>query len=165
MLDAFDEVLGLSLKSEQLGFSHMASRAALMYVALIILVRFAKKRFLGGATAFDYILVVLIGAVAGRAMTGGAPYFASLFGLVVMIAMHWIFSATSQRSEAFSHLIKGHATVIIKYGKVDKAALAKAHMSEDDLDEDLRDKGVKDPAQVAEARLERSGKLSVIKKR
>jgi len=165
MLDTFDEALGLSLKSEQLGFGHMAARAALMYVALIVLVRLAKKRFLGGATAFDYILVVLIGAVAGRAMTGGAPYFASLFGLVVMIAMHWVFSATSQRSEAFSHFIKGHATVIIKDGKVDKAALAKTHMSGDDLDEDLRDKGVKDPAQVAEARLERSGKLSVIKKR
>ena len=82
MADLLDEALGLSLKSEQLGFGHMAARAAVMYVALIVLVRFAKKRFLGQATAFDYILVVLIGAVAGRAMTGGAPYFASLFGLL-----------------------------------------------------------------------------------
>src|SRR5437762_13484136 len=69
----------------------MASRAALMYRVLMVLVLFAKKRFLGGATAFDFILVVLIGSVAGRAMTGGAPYFASLFGLVIMIAMHWYF--------------------------------------------------------------------------
>jgi uncharacterized membrane protein YcaP (DUF421 family) len=37
-------------------------------------------------------------------------------------------------------------------------------MSNDDLHEDLRDKGVKSPAEVQEARLERSGKLSVIKK-
>src|SRR5437762_11637437 len=144
MLDTFDEVLGLSLKSDQLGFGHMAARAALMYIALIVLVRLAKKRFLGGATAFDYILVILIGAVAGRAMTGGAPYFASLFGLFVMVAMHWTFSATSQRSQAFSNFIKGYATMIIKDGKVDQAALAKAHMSEDDLDEDLRETGVKD---------------------
>jgi uncharacterized membrane protein YcaP (DUF421 family) len=142
----------------------MAARAALMYVALIVLVRVAKKRFLGGATAFDYILVVLIGAVAGRAMTGGAPYFASLFGLFVMVAIHWAFSATSQRSQAFSHFIKGYATSIIKDGKIDQAALAKAHMSGDDLNEDLREKGIKDASAVAEARLERSGKLSVIKK-
>jgi len=37
-------------------------------------------------------------------------------------------------------------------------------MSRDDLDEDLRDKGVSDPSEVEEARLERSGRLSVIQK-
>ena len=163
MADLLDEALGLSLKSEQLGFGHMAARAVLMYVALIVLVRFAKKRFLGQATAFDYILVVLIGAVAGRAMTGGAPYFASLFGLFVLVAMHWVFSAGSQRSQAFSSLIKSHATTIIRDGKLDTREMAKAHMSGDDLDEDLREKGVKEPSEVQEARLERSGKLSVIK--
>jgi uncharacterized membrane protein YcaP (DUF421 family) len=164
MLENFDEILGLSLKSEQLGFGHMAARAALMYIALIALVRFAKKRFLGGATAFDYILVIMIGAVAGRAMTGGAPYFASLFGLLVLVSMHWVFSATSQRSQAFSHFIKGYATTIIRNGKIDRDAMAQTHMSGDDLEEDLRDKGVKDAAQVQEARLERSGKLSVIER-
>src|SRR5205085_90403 len=164
MADLLDQALGLSLKSEQLGFGYMAARAAVMYVALIVLVRFAKKRFLGQATAFDYILVILVGAVAGRAMTGGAPYFASLFGLFVLVAMHWLFSAASQRSQAFSHLIKGNATTIIKDGKIDKHEMARAHMSDDDLDEDLREKGVKQASQVDEARLERSGKLSVVKK-
>jgi uncharacterized membrane protein YcaP (DUF421 family) len=119
---------------------------------------------LGQATAFDYILVVLIGSVAGRAMTGGAPYFASLFGLFVLVAMHWMFSAASQRSQVFSSFIKGHATTIIRDGKLDAREMAKAHMSGDDLDEDLREKGVKEPYEVKEARLERSGKLSVIKK-
>jgi uncharacterized membrane protein YcaP (DUF421 family) len=164
MLEIVDDVLGLSLKSEQLGFGHMAARAAVMYVALIILVRLAKKRFLGEATAFDYILVVLIGAVAGRAMTGGSPFFASLFGIFIMIAIHWIFSAAAQRSQLFSYWIKGNATTIIKHGEVDREAMAKTHMSPDDLDEDLRSKGVKDPGQVDEARLERSGSLSVVKK-
>jgi uncharacterized membrane protein YcaP (DUF421 family) len=39
-----------------------------------------------------------------------------------------------------------------------------AHMSKDDLAEDLRQAGVKSRSDVKEARLERSGKLSVIKK-
>jgi uncharacterized membrane protein YcaP (DUF421 family) len=37
-------------------------------------------------------------------------------------------------------------------------------MSPDDLEEDLRDKGIRDASEVEEARLERSGRLSVIKK-
>jgi uncharacterized membrane protein YcaP (DUF421 family) len=164
MIHVVDNVLGLSLKSEELGYGQMAARTLVMYIALIVLVRLGKKRFLASATAFDYILVILIGSVAGRAMTGGSPYFPSILAMLVLIALHWIFSAVACRSTAFSQLIKGHATPLIHGGKLDKRALARAHMSADDLDEDLRDKGVRLPSEVEEARLERSGKLSVIKK-
>jgi len=88
----------------------MAVRALVMYLALIVLVRLGKKRFLGGATAFDYIPVILISSVAGRAMTGGAPYFASMLGILILIGLHWVFSAVACRSAAFSRLIKGHST-------------------------------------------------------
>jgi len=162
-IEWIDAVMGLSLKSEQLGFGHMAARAAMMYIALIVLVRLGKKRFLGGATAFDYILVVMIGAVAGRAMTGGSPYFASLLGVLTLILMHWVFSAVARRSSWFSHLIKGNATRLIKDGTVDFRALAHAHMSADDLSEDLRSHGETDPSLIGEAYLERSGKVSVLK--
>jgi uncharacterized membrane protein YcaP (DUF421 family) len=36
-------------------------------------------------------------------------------------------------------------------------------MSDGDLAEDLREKGIRSPSEVDEARLERSGRLSVIK--
>jgi uncharacterized membrane protein YcaP (DUF421 family) len=159
-----DAVMGLSLQPLQIGFGHMAVRAFLMYVLLIVLVRFGKKRFLGNATAFDYILVVLVGAIAGRAMTGGAAYFPSLLGIAILIAMHWVFSALASRSPWFSHLIKGNATRLIQGGKVDAKALARAHMSKDDLSEDLRSHGEQEAHGVERAYLERSGKLSVIKK-
>jgi uncharacterized membrane protein YcaP (DUF421 family) len=164
MLDLIDQVMGLSLKSEQLGFGQMAVRAVVMYIALIIVVRSAKKRFLSNATAFDFILTVMVGAVAARAMTGGAPFFPALLAVLVLVGMHWAFSAVAQRSRGFGNLIKGHSTLLVRDGKVDQHALRAAHMSMDDLHEDLREKGVRDPAEVNEARLERSGKLSVLKK-
>ena len=71
----------------------MAVRAFVMYLALIAIVRSAKKRFLSNATAFDFILTVMVGAGAARAMTGGAPFLPSLLALVVLVAMHWLFSA------------------------------------------------------------------------
>jgi uncharacterized membrane protein YcaP (DUF421 family) len=64
-----------------------------------------------------------------------------------------------------SFLTKGRDTVLIRDGTIDKAALRGAHMSDDDLNEDLRQNGVASAAEVKEARLERSGKLSVIKLR
>jgi uncharacterized membrane protein YcaP (DUF421 family) len=163
MFDFLDEIFGFSLKSEQLGFGHMAARAVLMYAVLIIIVRSAKKRFLSKATAFDFILTVMIGSIAARAMTGGAPFFPSILGVVVMVVIHWIISWKARRSAGLSHLIKGHDTLLIKDGQVFEKRLADAHMSRDDLNEDLRQKGVSGPSDVREARLERSGKLSVIK--
>jgi hypothetical protein len=41
-----DNVFGFSLKFEQLGYGHMAARAALIYRLLILVLRSAKKRFL-----------------------------------------------------------------------------------------------------------------------
>jgi uncharacterized membrane protein YcaP (DUF421 family) len=161
--DTGDAVLGLSLKSEQLGFGHMAARAVLMYVILIWLVRSAKKRFLSRATAFDTILVIVIGSIAARALTGGAPYFPSVLALLVLVITHWVFSYVGRKSAWFSGLIKGHSTTLIHDSNIDHSALRDAHMSRDDLDEDLRQQGVSDPSQVTEARLERSGNLSVIK--
>jgi uncharacterized membrane protein YcaP (DUF421 family) len=159
-----DTLLGLSLRPEQLGFGHMAARALLMYVILIWLVRTAKKRFLSNATAFDFILTVMVGSIAARALTGGAPYFPSMLAMLVLIAMHWLFSLAGREWSWFSHLIKGHTTLLIRDGRIDHAALRDAHMSRDDLDEDLRQQGVTSPEAVAEARLERNGKLSVIKR-
>jgi len=162
--ELLDNVFGLSLKSEQLGYGHMAARAALMYILLIIVVRSAKKRFLSNATAFDFILTIMIGSIAARAMTGGAPFFPSMLGVVVMVCIHWVISWGARGSPTISQLIKGHDTLLIKDGQVLEKPLANAHMSRDDLDEDLREKGISNPGAVKEARLERSGKLSVIKK-
>jgi uncharacterized membrane protein YcaP (DUF421 family) len=164
MYRALDTLLGLSLKSEQLGYGHMAARALLMYVLMVIIVRLGKKRFLGRATAFDVILVIMIGSIAARALTGGAPFFPATFGIVVLVALHWLISLAARGSPVFSGLVKGHSTILIKDGKLEKKALSDAHMSDDDLDEDLREQSVANPSEVAEARLERSGRLSVVKK-
>jgi uncharacterized membrane protein YcaP (DUF421 family) len=157
-----DLLLGLSLKSEQLGFGHMAARAALMYVLLIWLIRSAKKRFLGQATAFDLILVIIVGSIAARGLTGGAPYFPCVFAIAVLIAMHWVFSYLARRWKWLSGLLKGHSTILIERGRIIEEALSDAHMSRDDLEEDLRQKGVAALSRVDEARLERSGRVSVI---
>lgn len=82
----------------------------------------------------------------------------------MLVLLHRIISYLAKDSKALSYLVKGHDTLLIKNGHVDKRALASAHMSDDDLAEDLRQQGVEKPDRVREARLERNGKLSVIKK-
>lgn len=159
-----ETVLGLSQQAQNLSIGQICLRALVVYLVLLMAVRFGKKRFLSSATAFDAILVILIGSTAARAISGNVPFFGTLVAVFVLIALHWVISLMSRDWPAFSALVKGHTTLLIKNGKVERQALKEAHMSNDDLEQDLREQGADDASQVKEARLERNGKLSVIKK-
>src|SRR5690242_9473807 len=100
-----EQLLGLSLKSEQLSWWQMCGRAFVIYVCLIAIIRLGKKRSLGRATAFDAVLMIIIGSVAARTITGGAPFVAGLLSVALLVALHWMFSALALRSLTLSGLI------------------------------------------------------------
>lgn len=160
-----DRLLGLSAASaNELTTAQVCLRALVVYFVLILFVRIGKKRFLGQATAFDAVLIIMIGSLASRSVSGTAPFIATLAATLVFVLVHWSISYVSLRSPTLSSLVKGNDTLLIKDGRLDRKALRDAHMSSDDLDEDLREQGVEQLQEVKEARLERSGKLSVIRK-
>jgi uncharacterized membrane protein YcaP (DUF421 family) len=162
--EIMDQTLGLSLRAQQLALWQVALRAVVTYAIMIVLVRMGKKRSLGRATAFDAILIIVIGSIAARGVTGNAPLFECLTAVLVLIALHWIISFVTRSYPAVGDLVKGRSTTLVRGGRLDKRALADAHMARDDLEEDLRQKGIEHLDDVKEARLERSGKLSVIEK-
>ena len=156
-------LLGVGLESKELGVWQMGLRAIVVYVVTVIMVRLGKKRFLGRATAFDVILGIMLGSIVSRAVTGNAPMLPALLASAVLVLMHFVFSGMALRWHGFGSLIKGNPRLIVRDGAIDERNLRKAHMTEHDLHEDLRSKSVARLDQVAEARLERSGQMSVIK--
>ena len=154
--------LGLGLDSKELGTAQMALRAGVVYAAMVVAVRLGKKRFMGQATAFDVILGIMLGSLASRAITGNAPLGPTLAAAGALLAMHWAFSALALRWHRFGVAIKGRPVVLVREGRVDERAMRAAHLTEHDLHEDLRRRGVARVEQVAEARLERNGAISVV---
>jgi hypothetical protein len=124
---------------------------------------FESDQFPRSETAFDAILIILIGSILSRGVSGTAPFFSSVLAAGWLIALHSVFSFMSCRSDRLSRLIKGNPTVLIKDGHVDRRMLRNVHMSEGDLEEDLRKKGLRNASEVSEGRLERDGTLSVLK--
>lgn len=155
-------LLGSGVKPEHLDVAQAVCRAALVYVAVLLLVRLGKKRFLGRGTAFDVIVGIIIGSIAGRAITGNALLSTALAGIAVILGLHWLFSGLATRWHGFGALIKGHDRMLIRDGQLDEGALARAHLTRADLDEDLRQKGRASFDDIQEGRIERSGELSVL---
>src|SRR5260221_11443783 len=89
-----ESLLGLSEKAEGLTLAQGALRAFLVNGALIGFVRLGKKRFLSQATAFDAILVILIGSIASRGVSGTAPCVPSVFHAGCFTSPHSRLSVT-----------------------------------------------------------------------
>jgi uncharacterized membrane protein YcaP (DUF421 family) len=101
-----DALLGLSVtKAEELSTLQVCCRALVVYLVLIGYVRFAKKRFLSEATGFDAILVIVIGSIASRAISGAAPFVSSLAGTFVLVLVHWVISYVTQDSPLLSYVV------------------------------------------------------------
>jgi uncharacterized membrane protein YcaP (DUF421 family) len=161
--EALRLTLGLGLQGEEIKVMQMGLRAVIVYVVTVAIVRLGKKRFMGGSTAFDVILGIMLGSIVSRAITGNAPFFGALAASVVLLAMHWLFSSIAVRFHGFGWLIKGAPAVLVRNGEIDWEAMRKTHMTEHDLWQDLRVRGISDLSEVSEARMERGGQLSVLK--
>jgi uncharacterized membrane protein YcaP (DUF421 family) len=157
--------LGLAAEDRQLSAVQMALRAVVVYAVTVVVVRLGKKRFMGQSTAFDMILGIMLGSIVSRAITGNAPFFPALAAAAVLVAVHWALSGLAFRWPGFGTTFKGHERLLVRDGAIDWRAMRRSHMSERDLWEDLRGKGVARLEEVAEARLERSGELSVVRAR
>jgi uncharacterized membrane protein YcaP (DUF421 family) len=166
IVHATNTVLGLSLNPDDLGAGQMALRAVLVYVAGLIIVRLAKKRFMGRHSAFDSVLLVILGSVLSRAINGTAAFFETLGASLVLVGAHWVTGYAAYHSHRFGDAVKGYESELVRDGVVDETRMRKHHISEHDLDEALRLQGnTTQLSDVATAHLERSGDISVITRR
>ena len=162
LMPLLEALLGLGRDASDITVLQMALRASLTFAVTLAIVRLGKRRLMGGNTAFDVIVGVIIGSTVSRGLTGNAPLAPTLAAAAAIVAMHWAVSALALRAGWFSRLAKGEPVLLVSEGRADPDALRRAHMTEGDLQEALRAQGLNDLEGVAEAHLERSGKVSVI---
>ena len=160
----FEELLGLGVEPKQLTFLQISIRGIIVFAATLVMVRISSKRSLAEKTAFDATLLVIIASVLARAINGSAPFFPTLGTGFVLVLLHRFLALTAYYSHSFGILIKGKATVLVESGKLQRRNMSINHISEHDLEEDMRlDAGTEDPSKIKVARLERSGDISFIK--
>jgi uncharacterized membrane protein YcaP (DUF421 family) len=161
-----DRVLGLHLEAANLGFGHMTLRAMIVFCVAVVLARVGNRRLLAHNAGFDIMLLVVLGSVLSRGINGQAAFFPTLGVSAVLVGLHHLVATLALHSHWFSQLAKGSPRTLVRRGQVDQAAMRKAKISGDDLEENLRlNGGVSDVREVAEARLERNGSISVVKAR
>ena len=140
----------------------MSLRAALIFVLGVLIVRFAATRAFGKWSALDIIFAVVVGSNLGRAMTGSAPFLATLIATLVLVVLHGVLARASARWSWLSHLTKGGAVVLVENGVANTKRMQRAGIGEGDLRMALRTAGHANLDEVKTVSLERNGSITII---
>ena len=127
--------------------------------------RVMGKRQIGELNPQELVITILISAVATVPLeNNGMPLANSLIPIAIFISFEIINSTLSMKSIKFRSLIKGKPRFIIKDGEIQQGELTKLRFTIDDLTDAVRQAGVFDISQVANAIVETNGVVSVQKK-
>lgn len=140
-------------------------RAVIIYIFITVSVRIMGKRQVGELNPQELVITILISAVATVPLeNNGMPLANSLIPIAIFISFEIINSTLSMKSIKFRSLIKGKPRFIIKDGIIQQKELTKLRFTTDDLTDAVRQAGVFDISQVANAIVETNGVVSVQKK-
>jgi uncharacterized membrane protein YcaP (DUF421 family) len=141
----------------------IALRATVTYVYLLVLLRLTGKRTIKEGTPFDLVVALVIGDMPDDVIWGDVPLAQGLVAMGTVALLHVVVERVTYRSMRLDRLANASATVIARDGGVDRAALVRAHMNEDDLTSTVRTQGLEDPALLRAARVERSGEVTIVR--
>jgi uncharacterized membrane protein YcaP (DUF421 family) len=138
-------------------------RAALVYVFVWLVLRALGKRELGELTAFELVLLFIIGDLVQQSITQddtsitAAVLAISTISLLILLQSYAVF-----RWRRLRPALEGVPVVIVYNGSVLTEAIHRERMTEDDVLEAARKQGIDDLADVRIAVLETDGKLSFL---
>lgn len=147
-----------------MGLAEVVVRGTLMYIALFAILRFMARRQAGNFGPADLLVIVIIADAAQNAL--GKDYASVSEGIALVLTIvfwDYTFDWLAWRFPALRPILTASPLKLIDNGCIDDANMRKEMLTRDELDSQLREKGVTDISQVLTACLEGDGRLSVIK--
>ncbi len=152
----------IGVQGNDIGWEQMSLRAVLIFLLGLMIVRMAATRTFGKWSALDIILAVVVGSNLSRAMTGSAPFVATVVATILLIVLHGLLARASAQWSWLSTLTKGSSVSLVKDGVVDHDAMRRSGLGDGDLRMALRSSGYGDLGEIRSAALERNGDITII---
>ena len=140
-------------------------RGSAMYLFLFLLFRVVVRRRVGAVGMADILVLVIVADAAQNAMAG--EYKSVTDGAILVgtiLAWDMLIDWLNYRVPALRNWLEAPPLLLVRDGRLLRRNLRHEFVTEEELEAKLRQKGVKDVSEVAEARMESDGEVSVIKK-
>jgi len=150
---------------EDLTALQMAVRSFIMFFIALALIRLGGMRIFGKKTAFDNILVIMLGAILARGIVGASSFFSAVAAAAVMVIIHKILAWLAMKHVWVGMIVKGYRRSLYKNGEYNLKNMRITAISKDDLMEGVRLEINSDNLdEVKEVYIEKNGQVSVVKK-
>ncbi|WP_431209986.1 DUF421 domain-containing protein [Puia sp. P3] len=143
----------------------MVCRAIVTFLMTLVFLRIAGVRTFGKRSAFDNVIIIMLGSVFSRVVVGASPVIPTTLACLAFVLVHSLLGLVGYYNDGIGRLIKGEKKLLYAGDKEQQRNMRIAQISRKDLLEAVRrELHTTDLAGVSEIYLERSGELSIIKK-
>jgi len=146
-------------------WTHFVIRAVVVYIFLLVLLRFTGKRQVGQLAPFDLVLLLVLSNAVQNSMNGGDNSITG--GLILattLVGLNWLVGWATFRSKRLEELIEGRPIILIHDGKINHDALRGVQMTTHELKAALRGEGCAGEEDVRFAVLENNGHVTVVRR-
>lgn len=141
-------------------------RPVIVYLCLIIFLRIFGKRELAQLNPFDLVVLLSLSNTVQNAMIGDDNSVSGgIIGALALLTINWVLTLVLFRAPKVDKALEGSATVLVRGGEVDAAAMKREALTPEELISVLNKNGFNDPGEVDICRLEPNGTFYVKGKR
>ena len=138
------------------------ARPAIVYLALVVLLRIFGKRELAQLNPFDLVVLLSLSNTVQNAIIGeDNSVTGGLIGAFGLLAINWLVVRALFRSPRLTRLIEGRSTVLIRNGQIDQKALQRESLTREELIEVIHRQGFEYLHTVRRCELEPNGTFYV----
>jgi len=133
-------------------------RPAIVYLALVVLLRIFGKRELAQLNPFDLVVLLSLSNTVQNAIIGNDNSVSGgIIGAVSLLAINWLVVRMLFRSPRLTRMFEGRATVLIRNAQVDLKALQRESLTQEELIEVVHRQGFESIRNVRRCELEPNG--------
>ena len=143
---------------------NLVIRAAVVFLAVLILLRISGKRQVGQMGATEFVAILLISNAVQNSMNGGDNSLSGgLLLAAVLILLSLGISYLTYKSRFFESIFEGTPRMLVHDGKLLEKNLKKELLSKSELRTLFRKQGIHHFNEAKSAVLEADGTLSIIR--
>jgi uncharacterized membrane protein YcaP (DUF421 family) len=138
-------------------------RATIIYAFVVALFRVVGRKELGRWGVSDVVLLFLITTAARKSIVGDDESLTTaMVALATIVFLDWAQSKLTWRSARAAVVLEGPVRQLVRDGELQREVMRKTRVSEEELLAHVREKGRETLADLKDAFLERSGRITIV---
>lgn len=145
-----------------LPFAEKLLRPVIVYLVLVALLRIFGKRELAQLNPFDLVVLLSLSNTVQNAIIGDDnSVTGGVVGAISLLAINWVVVRVLFRSPRLTRLLEGRAATLIRDGQIDRKALQRESLTQEELIEAIHHQGFEHVHEVRKCELEPNGSFYV----